>query len=157
MSHQLLLTTRQTTKIRSAFANNLKTDKKLSKSQISKIIQSDIFLGSWFGILGKKLAKDLAIPFVKSNWPGLVSNVASNAASNAINKFERRISGKGVLRARKGFTLFILSEDIDNIIKVIITFGCFSGTTPDFINGKTYYWKRSHESRRRCNNIDKNC
>ena len=37
--HELFLTTRQTTKIRNAFANNMSTDIKLSKAQISNIIQ----------------------------------------------------------------------------------------------------------------------
>ena len=50
---------------------------------------------------------------------GLVSNIASNAASNAINNLERRISGKGAVRAGKGFTLFILNEDIDDIINTV--------------------------------------
>ena len=35
---ELFLTTRQTTKIRNVFANNISTDIKLSKAQISKII-----------------------------------------------------------------------------------------------------------------------
>ena len=34
--HELFLTTRQTTKIRNAFANNISTDIKPSKAQISK-------------------------------------------------------------------------------------------------------------------------
>ena len=38
--HELFRTTRQTTKIRNAFANNMSTNLKLSKAQISKIIQS---------------------------------------------------------------------------------------------------------------------
>ena len=47
--HELLLTTRQTTKLRNAIENNLQTDIKLSKAQISKVIQSGGFLGkhSW--------------------------------------------------------------------------------------------------------------
>ena len=40
LPHQFLLTTRQTTKLRNAIENNMSTDKKLPKSQISKIIQS---------------------------------------------------------------------------------------------------------------------
>ena len=39
LPHELFLTTRQTTKIRNAFANNMATDIKLSKAQISRIIQ----------------------------------------------------------------------------------------------------------------------
>ena len=40
LPHELLLTTRQTAKLRNAIENNLQTDKKLSKPQISKLIQS---------------------------------------------------------------------------------------------------------------------
>ena len=36
--HELLLTTRQTTKLRNAFNNNMSTDLTLSKAQTSKII-----------------------------------------------------------------------------------------------------------------------
>ena len=43
--HELLLTTRQKTKLRNGFNNNMSTDIKLSKAQISKIIQSGGFLG----------------------------------------------------------------------------------------------------------------
>ena len=43
--HELLLTTRQKTKLRNAFSNNMSTDLKLSKAQISKVIQSGGFLG----------------------------------------------------------------------------------------------------------------
>ena len=46
LPHELLLTTRQTTKLRNAIENNMSTDIKLSKAQISKIIQSGQFLGS---------------------------------------------------------------------------------------------------------------
>ena len=38
--HELLLTTGQTTKLRNVIENNMFTDIKLSKAQISKIIQS---------------------------------------------------------------------------------------------------------------------
>ena len=41
--HELLLTTRQKTKVRNAFNNNMSTDLKHSKTQISKIIQSGHF------------------------------------------------------------------------------------------------------------------
>ena len=43
--HELLLTTRQTTKLENAIEDNMSTDIKLSKAQISKIIQSGGFLG----------------------------------------------------------------------------------------------------------------
>ena len=37
---------------------------------------------------------DLAIPFAKDVLPGLVSNMASNATSNVIDKLGRKINGK---------------------------------------------------------------
>ena len=40
LPHELLLTTRRTTKLRNAIENNMSTDIKLSKAQISKIIKS---------------------------------------------------------------------------------------------------------------------
>ena len=46
LPHELLLATRQKTKLRNAFNNNKSTDLKLSKAQISKLIQSGGFLGS---------------------------------------------------------------------------------------------------------------
>ena len=44
--HELLLTTRQRTKLRNACDSNISTDIKLSKAQISKINQSGRFSGS---------------------------------------------------------------------------------------------------------------
>ena len=43
--HKLLLTNRQVPNLRKAFANYLSADIKLSKSQISKMIQLERFLG----------------------------------------------------------------------------------------------------------------
>ena len=45
LPHELLLTTRQKTKLRNSYNNNMSNDLKLSKAQISKIIQSGRFLG----------------------------------------------------------------------------------------------------------------
>ena len=53
LPHELFLTTRQTIKINS-FANNTLIDVKLSKTQISKIIQLGGSFGSWLCILRKK-------------------------------------------------------------------------------------------------------
>ena len=54
LSHKLFLTIRQKTKTKNASANNMLMDIKLSKSQLPKIIQSNIFLGKKLGNLGKK-------------------------------------------------------------------------------------------------------
>ena len=52
--HELLLTNRQVTNLCKAFANNSSADIKLSKSQISKMIQWGGFLGRLLGPLLKK-------------------------------------------------------------------------------------------------------
>ena len=52
-SYELLLTNRQVENIRKAFANHLSTDIKLSKTQLSKMIQSGGFLGRLLGPLLK--------------------------------------------------------------------------------------------------------
>ena len=113
--HELFLTAKQTTKIRNAFANNMSTDIKLSQAQISKIIQSSGSFGFWLGSLRKKALTNVAFPLARENLPGLVSNLTSSA----INKFAKKVSGKGAVRAGKGFTLFILNEDINNISIII--------------------------------------
>ena len=51
--HELLLTNRQVANLRKAFANYLSTDIKLSKTQLSKLIQSGEFLGRLLGPLRK--------------------------------------------------------------------------------------------------------
>ena len=77
MSHELFLTTRQTTKIKNAFVNNMTRDIKLSKAQISKIIQSGRSFGSWLGNLGKKALTSIAISLSRDNLPELVSNLSN--------------------------------------------------------------------------------
>ena len=73
--HELLLTTRQKTKLRNAFNNNMSTDLKLSKAQISKIIQSGGFLGS--------LLSKLAGPLMKVATP--LAPLGITAAASAID------------------------------------------------------------------------
>ena len=115
LSHELFLTTRQTTKIRNAFANNMSTNIKLSKAQISKIIQSGRSFDSWLHNLGKKALINIAITLARDNLPGLVSTLTSNV----INNFERKITGKGAIRAGRGFTLFVPNKDINDTIKIM--------------------------------------
>ena len=105
LSHELLLITRQKTKLRNAFADNISTGIKLSKTQTSKMIESGGWLGSWLSNSGKKVA----VSFTRDNWPGLVSNITWYV----INKFERKISGKRAVRTGKGFIFLISNEDMD--------------------------------------------
>ena len=65
LPHELLLTTRQKAKLRNAFNNNMSTDKKLSKVQISKIIEPGGFSGSLLSKLAGTLMK-VAVPLVKT-------------------------------------------------------------------------------------------
>ena len=66
LPYVLLLTTRQTTKLRNTIENNMSTDIKLSEAQLSEIIQSGGFLGSLLSILAGPLMK-VAVPIVKKN------------------------------------------------------------------------------------------
>ena len=52
MPHELFLKTSQTTKKRNNFANNVPTDIKQNKGQISKTIQSGGPFDSWVANLG---------------------------------------------------------------------------------------------------------
>ena len=63
--HELLLTTRQKTTARNAFENNMLADIRLSKTQISKIIQSGGFLGSLLSKISGTLMK-VAVPLAKN-------------------------------------------------------------------------------------------
>ena len=63
--HELLLTTRQNTKLINALHNNSATDIKLSKAQIKKIIQSGGFLGKLLSKLAGPLMK-VAMPLAKN-------------------------------------------------------------------------------------------
>ena len=60
-----LLTTKQITKLRNAFNNNMSTDLKLSKAYIFKIFQSEGFLGSLLSKLASPLMK-VAVPLAKN-------------------------------------------------------------------------------------------
>ena len=98
LPHELLLTTRQNTKLRNAIKNNLAIDIKLSKAQIKKIIQSGGFLG--------KLLSKLAGPLMKVAMP-------LTAAMSAIDvSIQNKIHGSGV-------KLIIEQEDMNDIIKII--------------------------------------
>ena len=61
LRHELLLTARQKANLRNAFENNMSTDIKLSKAQISKMIQPGGFLGSLLSKLASPLMK-VAVP-----------------------------------------------------------------------------------------------
>ena len=104
LPHELLLTRRQK-KLRNAFNNNMSTDLKLSKAQISKIIQS----GGFLGLLWSKLVK-VAIPLAKN----VLVPLGITAAASAIDKeIQKKIHGSGTT------TLIISNEEKNDIMKIV--------------------------------------
>ena len=108
LPHELLLTTRQTTKLRNAFRNNMSTDIKLPKAQISKIIQSDRFSGKILGPLLKT-----GLPLLKSviKPHGLLSLTAVSSTIDA--GVQKNIYGSGTT------TLIIWYEGMNDIMKIV--------------------------------------
>ena len=85
----LLLTNRQVSNIRKTFANHLSTDTKLSKTQLSKMTQSEGFLGKLLGPLiktGLPLMKSVIKPLTKSVLVPLGLTAAASAADAGIHK-----------------------------------------------------------------------
>ena len=93
--------------MRNTFAKNMSTDMKLSKSRLGKIIQSVGLLGKTLGNLDKNVLLDLAVPLVKE----VLAKSATKETSSVLDKFERKISGKGAVGAGRELTLFISIEE----------------------------------------------
>ena len=87
--HKLLLTKRQVSNLRKAFANHSSTDIKLSKTQLSNMIKSVGFLGRLLGPLlkaGLPLIKNVIKPLAKSVLIPLGLTAAASAADAGIDK-----------------------------------------------------------------------
>ena len=108
LPHELLLTTRQNTKLRNAINNNLATDIKLSKAQIKKLIQSGGFLGKLLSKLVGLLMK-VALPLAK-NVLALLSLTA--AMSTIDGSIQKKIHGSGIKS-------IIEEENMNDIMKII--------------------------------------
>ena len=92
---KLLLTNRQVSNLRKAFANYLSTNIKLSKTQLSKMIQSGGFLGRLLGRLlkaGLPLIKNVIKPLAKSVLIHLGLTAAASAGDAGLHKKILRIS-----------------------------------------------------------------
>ena len=85
LPYELLLTTRQKTKIRNAFDNNMSTDIKFSKAQITKMLQSGGFLRSLLSKLAGPLVK-VAVPLAKHILAPLGITAAASAIDAGIQK-----------------------------------------------------------------------
>ena len=109
LPNELLLTTRQKTKVRNAFNDNMWTDLKLSKAQISKVIQCGGLLGSLLSILAGPLMKIGAL---------LAKNVlAPLGITDAASAIDAGIQQKK--HGSWNTTLIISKEEINDIIKII--------------------------------------
>ena len=108
LPHELLLTTRQKTKLRNAFNNNMSTDLRLSKAPISKIIQTG-------GVLGSSLST-LAGPSMKVAI-SLAKNVLAPWGITAASAIDAGIPKK--IHGSRAATLIISNEEINDIMKIV--------------------------------------
>ena len=91
------------------------TDIKLSKAQLSKIIQSVGFLGALLGKFAGPLMK-VAVPLAKN----VLAPLATMASASQIDRaIQRKMSGRRAVRSGKGITLVILNEDMDDVISIV--------------------------------------
>ena len=103
--HELLLETRQKTRPRNAFNNNISTHLNFSKAQISKIVQSGEFLGFLVGPLMK-----VAIPLAKH----VLAPLGIIAAASAIDAgIQKKIQGSGTT------TLIISNKEMNDFLKIV--------------------------------------
>ena len=113
--HKLLLTNRQVANLRNAFASHASTDIKLSKTQLSKMIQSGGFLGRLLAPLlrtGLPLMKSVIKPLAKRVLIPLGLTAAASAADAVIHK---KILGSG-----QNTTLVISDDEIEEILKNLL-------------------------------------
>ena len=109
LPHELLMTTRQKTKLRNTFNNSMSTDLTLSKAQISKIIQSGGFLGLFLSKLADPLMR-VAIPIVKN----VLAPLGITAAVSVIGAgIQKKIHGSGET------TLIISNREMIDIMKIV--------------------------------------
>ena len=113
-AHKLFFTNRQVTNLRKTFANYLSTDIKLSKTQLSKMIQSGRFLGKLLGPLlrtGLPLMKNVIKPLTKSLLIPLGLTAAAAAADARIHK--------NFLGFCHNTTLIISNDEMEDILKIV--------------------------------------
>ena len=99
--HELLLTTRQKTKLRNAFENNLSADIKLYETEISEIIQSRVIVGPLMKV---------AVPIAKDTLAPLGITAVASAIDAGILK---KIHDSGTT------TLIVSNEEMNDIMKII--------------------------------------
>ena len=112
LPHEFLLTARKTTKLINAIENNMSTDIKLTKTQLSKLIQSERFLGSLLSKVADPLIK-VAVPLAKN----IVASLGITAASSVIDAgIQKKTYGTGTT------TSLISNEEMDDMMKIVQIF-----------------------------------
>ena len=109
---ELPLTIRQKTKLKNAFNNNISTDLKISRAQISKMIQSEGFLASLLSKLAGLLMK-IAVPLTKNVLAPLEITTAASAIDAGIQKKKKKMHGSGTT------TLIISHEEMNDRMETV--------------------------------------
>ena len=112
--YELLLTNRQVSSIRKAFANNSSVDIKFSKAQLSKMIQSGGFLGKLIGLLLKT-----RLPLMKSVITALAKSVLIHLGLTAAASAEDAGIHKKILGSGNNTTVIISNKGMDDLIKIV--------------------------------------
>ena len=107
--HKLLLNDRQVANISKAFADNLSTDVKFSKTQLLKMMQSGGFLENLLSKLAGPLMK-VAMPLAKNVLAPLGLTAAMSVIDGSIKK---KMLGSGTT------TLIISNDEMNDIIKIV--------------------------------------
>ena len=113
--HKVLLTNRQVANLRKAFAGKSSTEIKLSKTQISKMIQSGGFIGSLLCQLlttGLPLMKNVIKPLAKSVLITLGLTAAVSAADAGIHQ---KILGSG----NNNTILIISNDEMKDVVEIV--------------------------------------
>ena len=121
--HELLLTNRQVANLRKAFAKHTSTDIKLSKTQLSKMTQSGVFLGTLLGPLlrtGLPIMKSVIKPLAKGVLVSLELKAAASAADAGIHKKILGSSKRPLgLALPNNTTLIISNDEMEDILKIV--------------------------------------
>ena len=112
--HKLFLTNRQVTTLRKAFSSHTSTDIKLSKTELSRMIQPGRLLGKLLGSLprtGLPLIKNVIKPSVKSVLVPLRLTAAASAADAGIHR--------KILRSSHNKSLIISNDELEDFLKIV--------------------------------------
>ena len=112
--HKLFLTNRQVTTLRKEFSSHTSTDIKLSKTELSRMIQPGRLLGKLLGSLprtGLPLIKNVIKPSVKSDLVPLRLTAAASAADAGIHR--------KILRSSHNKSLIISNDELEDFLKIV--------------------------------------